>query len=122
MASYMELSTTHNVRIVPVEEKIGTKFTTNYAGYYTSVVKAKLYRGHEQDTPIIGFSGALWTHAGVSNELVYRFIKNLFDHKEEYYKIHQDAKVLTLQNATRTIRVPFHPGAEKYLKEVGAMK
>ena len=88
----------------------------------TSVVKAKLYRGHEQDTPIIGFSGALWTHAGVSNELVYRFIKNLFDHKEEYYTIHQDAKVLTVENATRTIRVPFHPGAEKYLKEIGAMK
>lgn len=122
MASYMELSTTHNVRIVPVEEKISTKLTTDYAGYYTSVVKAKLYRGHEQDTPIVGFSGALWTHAGVSNELVYRFIKNLFDHKEEYYTIHQDAKVLTVENATKTIRVPFHPGAEKYLKEVGAIK
>ncbi len=122
MASYMELSTTHSVRIVPVEEKISTKLTTDYAGYYTSVVKAKLYRGHEQDTPIIGFSGALWTHSGVSNDLAYRFIKNLFDHKEEYYKIHQDAKVLTAENATKTIRVPFHPGAEKYLKEIGAMK
>jgi TRAP transporter TAXI family solute receptor len=85
-------------------------------------VKAKLYRGLDQDTPIIGFSGALWTHSAVSNELVYRFIKNLFDHKEEYYKIHQDAKALTVEKATWTIRVPFHPGAEKYLKEIGAMK
>jgi len=122
MASYMELSTTHNVRIVPVEENISKKVITDYAGYYQSVVKAKLYRGHEQDTPIVGFSGALWTHSAVSNELVYRFIKNLFDNKEEYYKIHQDAKALTVENATKTIRVPFHPGAEKYLKEIGAMK
>ncbi len=122
MAAYMELSTTHNVRIIPVEEKVGLKIVTDYAGYYQSVVKAKLYRGHEQDAPIVGFSGALWTHSGVSNELVYRFIKNLFDNKEEYYKIHQDAKALTVENATKTIRVPFHPGAEKYLKEVGAMK
>jgi TRAP-type uncharacterized transport system substrate-binding protein len=29
---------------------------------------------------------------------------------------------LTAENATKTIRVPFHPGAEKYLKEIGAMK
>ena len=122
MASYMELSTTYSSRIVPVDEKIATRITTEIAGYYTSVVKAKLYRGHDQDTLIIGFSGGLWTHAGVSNELVYRFIKNLFDHKEEYYTIHQDAKVLTVENATKTIRVPFHPGAEKYLREVGAIK
>lgn len=122
MASYMELSTTHSVRIVPVEEKISTKIITDFAGYYASVVKAKLYRGHDQDTPIVGFSGGLWTHSGVSNELVYRFIKNLFDNKEEYYKIHQDAKALTVENATKTIRVPFHPGAEKYLKEIGGMK
>lgn len=122
MASYMELSTTHDVRIIPVEEKIATKFITDFAGYYPSVVKAKLYKGHEQDTPIIGFSGGLWTHSQVGDDLVYRFIKNLIDHKEEYYKIHQDAKALTVEDATKTIRVPFHPGAEKYLKEVGGMK
>ena len=122
MASYLELSTTHNVRIVPVEDAIAKKIIADHPGYYQSVVKAKIYKGLEQDTPILGFTGAVWTHAGSRTELIYGFLKNLFEHKEEYYTVHRDAKALTVENATKTISVPFHPGAEKYLKEIGAMK
>jgi len=122
MASYLELSTTHNVRIIPVDEAIGKKIVADHPGYYQSVVKAKSYKGLEQDTPIIGWTGAIWTHAGARSELIYAFLKNLFEHKEDYYTVHRDAKALTVENATKTIFVPFHPGAEKYLKEIGAMK
>ena len=58
----------------------------------------------------------------MSDDLVYRFIKNLFDHKEEYYAIHQDAKELKLQEYNKGVAVPFHPGAEKYFKEMGVWK
>jgi uncharacterized protein len=122
MASYMELSTTKNVRIVPVDENIGKRLVAEHPGHIQGLVKAKSYRGLDQDTPVLGWTGAIWTHAGTSLELVYNFTKTLFEHKEEYYEIHRDARALTLENATKTIRVPFHPGAEKYLKEVGATK
>ena len=122
IASYLELSITHNVRIIPVDEKIGKKIVTEYPGYYQNVVKAKSYKGIDQDTPILGWAGAVWTHAGVSADLVYKFLKNLFDHKEDYYAIHSEGKSLTVENATKSILVPFHPGAEKCLREIGAMK
>ena len=122
IAAYLELSTLRNVRIVPVEERIAKKLIGEYPGVYQNVVKAKSYRGVEQDTPIMQWTGSVWTHAGVSNDLVYNFLKTLFDHKEEYYQIHRDARALTVENATLTIRVPFHPGAEKFLKEVGSIK
>ncbi len=122
MASYVELSTTHNVRIVPVDDAIGKKLVSENPGYYQSVVKAGLYKGHEKDTSIIGFTGSVWTHAGVRDDLIYNFLKNLFAHKDEYYKIHRDASTLTLETAVQTIAVPLHPGAEKCLKELGAIK
>lgn len=122
IASYMELSTTQNVRIVPVDEKIRDKILREYPGYYKGLVKAKSYKGIDQDVPIIGWTGAVWTHAGTNNDLIYNFIKTLFEHKEEYYAIHRDARALTLEDATKTIIVPFHPGAEKYLKEKGTIK
>jgi TRAP-type uncharacterized transport system substrate-binding protein len=49
-------------------------------------------------------------------------LETLFGHKEQYYQIYQHARGLTLENVTKTILVPFHPGAEKYLKETGAIK
>jgi uncharacterized protein len=122
IAAYTELSLQHNVRIVPVDETLLTKIVTEHPYYYQSVVKAKSYKGLDQDTPILGFTTAVFTHLGVSADLVYKFLKNLFDHKADYYSIHGSAKAMTVESATKGIPLPFHPGAERYLKEIGAMK
>jgi TRAP transporter TAXI family solute receptor len=122
IASYTELSLQHNVRIVPVDEKLLTKITTEHPYYYRTVVKAKSYKGVDQDVSILGFTTAVFTHSGVSTEIVYKFLKNLFDHKADYYGIHVSAKEMTVETAIKGIPLPFHPGAEKYLKEIGAMK
>ncbi|MCJ7784912.1 MAG: TAXI family TRAP transporter solute-binding subunit, partial [Desulfobacterales bacterium] len=74
--AYTELSTTRNVRIVPVDEKVAEKIVKEYPYYYRSVVKAKSYKGLEQDTPIMGFSTSVWTYASVDTDLVYNFLKN----------------------------------------------
>ena len=122
MPSYLELATRFNARIVPVDDKIAKKIIEDHPGHYQNLVKAKSYKGLEQDTPILGWTSAVWTHSGVGNDLIYTFLKTLIDHKEEYYQIHQDARGMSLENATKTIQVPFHPGAEKYLREMGAIK
>ena len=122
MPSYLELSTRNNVRIIPVDEKVANKILAEHPGYYTSIVKAKAYKGLEQDTRIMGWTGTIWTHAGVSPDLIYRWIKNLFDHKEDYFAVHGDAKVLNVKDYNKGVAVPFHPGAEKYFKEVGVWK
>lgn len=122
MPSYLELSTRNNVRIIPVDEKVANKIMADQPGYYTSVVKAKSYKGLDQDTRIMGWTGAIWTHEGVGDDLVYRWLKNLFDHKEDYFAVHADAKALNLKDYNRGVAVPFHPGAQKYLKEMGVWK
>ena len=117
--AYTELSTVHNVRIVPVDDKVADRIVKEYPYYYRTVIKAKSYKGLERDTPIVGFSTSLWTQASVEDELVYRFIKNLFDHRDEYIAIHSAGKDLTLENARKGAILPFHPGADRYLKEKG---
>jgi TRAP transporter TAXI family solute receptor len=122
IAIYTELALQKDVRIVPVDEKILTKAEDEHPYFYRNVVKAKSYKGIEEDIAIYGFTTALWTTSEVSTDFVYRMLKNLFDHKEDYYAIHKSARDLSAQNATKGIPLTFHPGAEKYLKEIGAMK
>ena len=86
------------------------------------MVKAKSYRGLDQDTLIYGFTTALFTLSNVSTDFVYKLLKNLFDHKVDYYAIHQSAKDMTAEDAMKGVPVAFHAGAEKYLKEIGVMK
>ncbi len=122
IAAYTELSIQHNVRIVPVDENILKKVTAEHPYYYRNVVKAKSYRGIEQDTPIMGFTTVVWTTSQASDDLVYRIVKNLWEHKADYYAIHTTAKDMRLETAAKGSAVPFHPGAERYLKEIGAIK
>jgi len=105
-----------------VDEKILKRVMDEHPYYYGTIVKAKSYKGLETDTPIWGFTTALWTISGVSTDFIYKFIKNLFDHKAEYYAVHRSARDMTPEDAMKGIPVPFHPGAERYFKEIGVMK
>jgi TRAP-type uncharacterized transport system substrate-binding protein len=44
-------------------------------------------------------------------------LKNLFDHKADYYAIHTSAKDMTLESALKGIPVPLHPGAESITRK-----
>jgi len=122
IAIYTELAINHDVRIIPVDEKILKKVMDEHPYYYGTIVKAKSYKGLEHDTLIYGFTTALWTLSNVSTDFIYKVIKNLFDHKEDYYAIHQSARDMTTKDAMKGIPIAFHSGAQRYFKEVGVMK
>lgn len=122
IAIYTELAMKHDVRIVPVEQKVLQKVISEHPYYYGTVVKAKSYKGIDQDVPIYGFTTAVWALSGMSTDFVYKVTKNLFDHKEDYYAIHKSAKDMTLQDAMKGIPLSFHPGAEKFYREAGVLK
>jgi TRAP transporter TAXI family solute receptor len=120
--SYAELALTHDVRMVPMDEAVSKKVLAEHPYYYIEVVKAKAYKGVEQDTPILLFAVALFTHADVPEDLVYSIVKNLYEHLPEFHAVHMAAKQTIPENALKGIAVPFHPGAEKYYKEIGVIK
>jgi TRAP transporter TAXI family solute receptor len=122
IAAFVEISIKREVRLVPVDEELMKKVIAEHPYFYKTIIKAKSYKGVDVDTPIYGFTTVIHTNAGTSNDLVYRFIKNLFDHKEDYYAIHGTAREMTKENATKGMSVPLHLGAERYLKEIGAVK
>lgn len=121
IAAYTELATNFDVRIIPVDEAVLKKLS-QYPYYYRNVVKAKSYKGIDKDVPIMGFMVGLHTNANADPDLVYKMIKNLYENKSAYYAVHSSAKELTVKNAAKGFAEPFHPGAEKYLKEIGALK
>jgi hypothetical protein len=122
VASVVELATRMPIRIVPVEPAMLKKIVAEHPYFMASVVKANAYKGITQDTPIMSFAAYFWTHAGVNNDLIYRIVKNLFEHREEFYAIHPGAKQITPETAARIGAIPFHPGAARYFKEIGVMK
>ncbi|MPN32200.1 hypothetical protein SDC9_179676 [bioreactor metagenome] len=50
------------------------------------------------------------------------FTKTIYDNLDKVYDIHSACKSITPENCQNGLTVPLHPGAEKYYKEIGAIK
>jgi len=117
-----ELSTVKAIRIIPVDEKVLKKMLAESPFFFADTLKPGAYNGVEKETPIMLFGIPLETHSGCDPGLIYTITKVLFEHRDELIEVDPVAKEMTLKNVTKSIAFPFHPGAEKYFKEVGAFK
>lgn len=69
--------------------------------------------------------GAQWvTSAKVDTETVYQITKALYSDATQKTLAagHAKGKLITLQNAVKGAGIPFHPGAERFYREAGALK
>jgi TRAP transporter TAXI family solute receptor len=69
--------------------------------------------------------GAQWvTNAKADTETVYQITKALYGKaaQDALAAGHAKGKFITKENAVKGVGIPFHPGAEKFYKEVGLLK
>uniref|UniRef100_UPI002FCC862C TAXI family TRAP transporter solute-binding subunit n=1 Tax=Halalkalibacter lacteus TaxID=3090663 RepID=UPI002FCC862C len=57
----------------------------------------------------------------VSEDAGYEITKALFESLEQIQVSHNAAKDITLETVDVCMPIPFHPGADRYFKEVGAL-
>ncbi len=114
-----DLSTTTGIVLVEIDAEHLAKLQQTYGFYAAYTVPAETYKGVGEVTTV-----AVKATFIVSNELsedtVYQLTKAIYENKDNY--AHDKAKEMSLEYAVSSISVPFHPGAEKYYKEVGAIK
>ncbi|MEQ8322152.1 MAG: TAXI family TRAP transporter solute-binding subunit [Rhodospirillales bacterium] len=92
--------------------------------YIESDIPAGTYESISYDVPTVAVSGQLITGKDQPDDLVYQITKALWNDNTRKLldKGHAKGKVITLENATKGVLIPYHPGAEKYYKEIGAIK
>ena len=79
------------------------------------------YPGVAYDVQGVGTFTNLIISAKLSDDLVYRITKTLTDHLPRFADVVKDMKDVTPKDLASDIGVPFHPGAFKYYKEIGAL-
>ena len=61
----------------------------------------------------------LLSHANVSEDIIYNFIKRVYENRDAIAQQHSAGKALNPKNIARDTGTPFHPGAIKFYKEKG---
>ncbi len=92
--------------------------------YYANVtIPAGSYRGQDEDVSTWGLAATLVASADADEEVIYNMVKSVFDNFEDfkaqstlYTHISREGSVVNGRS------VPYHPGAERYYREVGLLK
>jgi len=95
--------------------------------YVPSTIKSGTYQGVQYDVNTLAVQGILVTSSDQPEELIYEITKALWSDttRKLLDNGHAKGKVILLETALKGIeglKVPLHPGAEKFYKEAGLIK
>ncbi len=121
-AAIVDLATTLDITLVPVEDDMIRKITSESKFFAPAVVPANTYKGQTQDVKTIAVVATWIADERVPADLVYQMTKALWEKRDVLEKVHAKGKEIRLETALAGLSIPLHPGAERYYREVGLLK
>ena len=119
VASIQDLSTTNPTTIVEIPAAL---VETIGAPYAAAIIPAGTYTGQDADVQTAAVVNFLVSHEDVSEETAYQMTKLLFENLPRMVAAHSAAEAISIEDAMGESPVPLHAGAERYYREVGALK
>ncbi len=118
----VELATTNDINLLAIDDEHAAKLAESHPFYTTYPIAGGSYKGVDEDVQTVAIKATLIASPSLSEDVVYNLTKAIFENQEEIAGAHAKGAELSLEYAVSGISVPFHAGAEKYFKEVGAIK
>lgn len=118
LSPVMELATSRAIRFIPIQPETAALAAKTIA-CSPDVIKAGVYPSQTVDVPSIALYEAFFAHKDASVDLVYTFLKVLYDNKPDLMLAFPGAAKTTPELCMEGMSVPLHPGAYKYYVDQG---
>lgn len=120
-SAVMDVAAGRDIRLLPVSDEIVATMKKINPGYAKGVIKAGTYPKQDKDVPVIIYSTHIVAACSLPTDQVYAMVKAMVTNLGDMVAVNKAMDGLTPKMMAADIGVPFHPGAAKYYKEVGAM-
>jgi TRAP transporter TAXI family solute receptor len=120
-SAVMDLASARDVKLVPVDDKTMAEMKKANAGYNKLIIKAGTYPKQDRDVPVIGYSTHIIVACDMPEDAVYRMVKTMAANVAGMAAVVKAIEGTTPKDMALDIGVPFHKGAAKFYKEVGAL-
>lgn len=118
-----ELCATADAKVVPIDEELISKLSTEFPWYARAVIPAGTYEGQTEDVVTTGVTITICIDASVPDDIAYDLAKTMYENIDSLKQVHNALKDLTVDSAVQNLAgLPIHDGAARYYKEVGALK
>lgn len=117
----IDLATNREILILEINDEYAAKLISNYPFYTKYPIPAGSYRGQNSPVQTVAVKATFIVSSKLDENTVYQLTKNLFESKAQIEAAHSKGSELSAAYAIEGISVPFHSGAVKYFKEIGAL-
>ncbi len=121
-SALQDINLMHPIRFLEIDDQYFKKVTQAYPLYARFEIPANSYQGLSNPVKTIAVYSAVMVRNDLPADLVYQMTKTLFEERAVIAQGHAAGKFIKPETFTAGIAVPFHPGAQKYLKEKGLLK
>ena len=116
----VDLAITKDIVVLDVDDAHAAQLIKSYPFYTQYPIPGGSYKGQSGAINTVAVKATFVVSSKLSDDTVYKLTKALFENKDEIGAAHVKGKEIDKTYAVEGISVPFHPGAAKYLKEIGA--
>lgn len=106
-----------NVKLVEASDEILDAVVTKNPYFTRYTIPGGTYKGIDEDVESLKIMTEIFAHNDLPEEVVYEFVKLALEYTSEYEDSHVVVKEINAETAASGIS-NYHPGAERYYKEV----
>lgn len=121
-ANLMEIDRGTGFRMLSFSGEAGKKFNEILPGTGIETLKGGIYKSVPQDVRVPYVVNQMVTSAKVPEDLIYRVTKLMNERYKEFHGLFPGSEEIQPQTALAYNKIPIHPGAERYYREVGLIK
>jgi TRAP transporter TAXI family solute receptor len=118
-ASIMDVATSANIKIIPVDQEVITKIKKDYPFYNEFTIPKGTYKNQNEEIKTVSVANLLVIRQDLPEDFVYNLTKTMYENLPELIATHKAIKDLKKEDALNGMIIPLHEGAKKYYKEIG---
>lgn len=117
-----EVTSSCDSTLVDVTGSAIDKLLAKRSYYRTATVPGGMYIGNNVEVNTFGVSATFVASGSVPDDIVYEIVKAVFENFSAFRELHPAFEYLRQDEMVRDgLPAPFHPGAERYYREIGLL-
>ncbi len=117
----VDLSISKEINLLSIDDEHAEALMAEYPFYTKTIIPGGTYASVPEDVQTLSVRATLIAGNDLTEDAVYELTKALFENKDALANSNAKFAELDPALAVQGISVPFHPGAEKYFKEIGVL-
>jgi len=118
----VDITTSRDIKLLQLNDDELAKMKVINEAFFATIIPAGTYQGVNYDVQTLGAIQHIICSSELDEEFVYQSTKAIVENIDAIKEAHVAFSPLTPEMMAKDVGIPFHPGAEKYYREMGLIK